>query len=394
MKRRRGTGLALAAVLALSGCGTVVSGTPQADPSASVHLDTGNYPTTPRQVLARTGDDARVQGSYQLADHLVAPAEVNDKLDTTAYFPVLVISDLATLVSSVGMKLGGVLDGHVGGVNVAQKVADPDSTTPEQQMNTILLRYSTPDDAKARLAKLRSGFPPVGGSGAPLAKYPDAFEGGTPEKIGGSPMFWLQHDEYLIGAGFLNFRSRSAVESTVTAYFDKQIARLNTVTFSPAETAKFPQADRDGIMRLTREQEGHSNGARYATAWMSPHAYAMATDGTWAAKVKKLERAGIDLVAHSANTIYRAKEPEGAQMYARLVTEEVGSSPGEQVEPAPGGVPGARCASQLTKANGKERHAYTCTIAVGRYVAVDSGPSLSAAQQGAAASYLVLKEAK
>lgn len=393
MRRRRLFCLTMAGMLATTGCGTAIPGAPQTDPSASVRLDTGNFPTTPRDVVSRSGDDARVQGSHALLDYLVAPAEVDARFDEGAYVPIPVLPDAAMMPMSFGTRMMAAFFGHVGAVNTAQKINGDSATALEQQMNTVVVRFATQDRASTALESLRRGFPPASGAGAPLAKYPAAFEGGTPEKIGGSPMFWVQHKEYLAGVGFINVQARDAVERLATSYLDKQLPRLDQVPFSAQDTSNYPDADRDGIMRRTRLMNPNPNGVRYATAWMTPHAWANATAGSWKQKTDLYARAGIDLIGHSANTILRATEPEGAQLFKRLDRESPKSA-GDREEPGVTGVPGSWCGSSLTTANGAERRYYSCAVVDGRYIAIDDASSLLAAQQGSAASYQVLKATK
>lgn len=393
MTRRVLIAIGLALSVALAGCSAGVPGTPVADPSAGVRLDTGNFPTTPRVVGPRRADDARVQGSNALLDYLVSPAELDARFDEGAYVPIPVLPDAAMMPLSLGTRMMSAFWGHVGAVNTAQKIKGESATTLEQQMNTVVVRFANPAAAAAALDTLRSRFASATGAGAPLVKYPAAFEGGTPEKIGGSPMFWVQHKEYLAGSGFVNVQNRETVERLATAYFDQQLPRLDQVPFSADATANYPDADRDGIMRRTRLANANPNGVYYSTGWMTPHAWAMATSGSWKQKTDLYRRAGIDLVGHSANTIFRATEPEGAQLFKRL-DQEAPKLAGEREEAAAPGVPGSWCISALTDANGAERRYYACSVVDGRYIAVDDASTLAAAQQGVAASYLVLKATK
>ena len=385
-------GLGLVVTLGLSSCSEQISGTPQADPSATVKLDTGNYPTTARDVGQRTGFDAGVQGSFALAGYLVAPAEVDEKFDVGAYSPIPIMPDLPMSQIVLGKSLAAALTGQVGGAVVAQKVDMKGSTAPAAQMNTMVLRYESPEVAASGLARVRSGLPPASSAGAPLAKYKDAFEGGAPEKIGGSPHFWLQHKEYLVGVGFINVTSRADIERLATSFYDKQLPRLDALPFTATETRAFRQTDTDGIMRLTRLEEVLPNGGYYSTGWFTPHAWAIAAAERWKNMTDMMTRASIEVVANSANTVLRARDPEGASLYLRL--SSVKTAAGDQDEDAAPGVPGVRCESGLTTANGRERRVYACTFALGRHVVQNTGASLIAAQQGAAASYLTVKDAK
>lgn len=383
---------AAAAMLVTSACSTPVPGTPQADPSVSVRLDAGNFPTTPRVVGKRVGADEVIQGSMALASYLVAPAEVDSKFDVGAYSPITIMPDSSTLLSTLGKDIAGVMLGHVGGANTAQKVDMKGRTAPAAQMNTMMLRFETPDAATTRLGRLRTVAPPAGVAGTSLAKYKDAYEGATPEGLSGSPQFWLEYKEYLVGVGFINIASRPEIERLATGYFDKQLPRLDSIPFSPMDTRIFTQTDNDGIMRLTRLEQPMPDGGYYATGWFTPHAWSVSTTGSWKTTTDSLARAGIEVVANSANTIMRARDPEGANIFVRLSTEK--TEAGDRDETAAPGVPGVVCASGLTTANGRERRVYACTFALGRYVALNTGASLLAAQQGAAASYLTLKDAK
>ncbi|MEC4611776.1 DUF7373 family lipoprotein [Tsukamurella tyrosinosolvens] len=393
MKRRGLIGITMALSATLTGCSASIPGTPVAAPGVSARLDTGNFPTTPRVVGLRRADDARVQGSHALLDYLVSPAELDARFDESAYVPISVLPDAEMMPLSLGTKMSRSFWGHVGAVNDAQKIKGDSTTALEQQINTVVVRFPSQELAQLALERLRSGFPPANGVGTPLAKYPAAFEGGTPEKIGGSPMIWMQYKDFITGVGFINVQTRETIEGLAASYFDKQLPRLDQVPFSAEATANYPDVDRDGIMRRTRLANANPNGVYYATGWMTPHAWAMSTSGSWKQKIDMYRRAGIDLVGHSANTIFRATDPEGAQLFKRL-DQEAPKSAGDREEGSAPGVPGSWCISGLTTANGAERRYYACAVIDGRYIAVDDASTLTAAQQGVAASYLVLKATK
>ncbi len=199
----------------LSGCSATVPG--EAVPG-EVRLDTGNFTTTPRDVPARVGDDAAVQGNIALGDYGVMPSDVDPALDWGLYrlFPSL--PDANSMVRMTGERLGAALQpGRVAGV-VAPATEDPNAATAPQA-TFLVLRYSTESQAKAAFDAVAAIPPTV--AGAPPRKYPGAHVGRQPDSFAAGPAIWLQHKGYVLAATFANIADRDRVDRIASDFFDK-----------------------------------------------------------------------------------------------------------------------------------------------------------------------------
>ncbi len=400
MRRFRRIPLAalLTAVLTVTGCATVVDGTAQPDPSAAARLDTGGYPTAPRQVPERTDpNDRRVQASYELSGHLIAPPE----LDKTFNWPAAASTPVLPSTVALGMVFGVPLvsalsqnESYVGGAVSARQTALIERAQPNTaRMRTGVIRYRTADNATAAARAVREA---VGSNqSAPIADHADAFLGTSLLDHDLTKVWWMPFQDYLLVIGFGNVADTTA-ESLAKSWIDRQTTALRAVTVTTEQMLALPP-DRDGIMSLTLPDVVRTgDGAQLALGYLAPQAWANAAADDWLATKTLLERAGVDLIAAAGSTVTRTRSATSARYLADAYrTGEDGGSGNATEERGAAGVPDSRCASSITRANGDPRKAYTCSFTAGRYyVATGAVSTLTQAHQQAAASYLMVKDAK
>ncbi|AUN38906.1 DUF7373 family lipoprotein [Tsukamurella tyrosinosolvens] len=382
--------LAVAVTLAVSGCSTTVPG--EAVPGEVV-LDTGNFATVPRDVPQRVGDDAAVQGNIALADYVVPPSDVDPALDWGRYTLFPNLPDGNSMFRLMGTGLGTALQpGRVSGV-LAPVTEDPNSDGAPQA-TWIVLRYSFEFYAKAAFEAVAKLSPTVAVSGP--AKYPEAYVGPQPESFRAGPAIWLRHKEYILAATFANIEGRDRVEALATAYFDRQLPKLDTVPFAPADAQKQP-ADKDGILRLTRVDSTEAGAVNYTSGYYSAHSFQLGSTGRWSTKRSTLAVHGIDLIGYEGrNQVLRAASPARAADYVRQsgIGTSDNAARGFRLESGVPGLGDSVCHSTVANLYGRAERVYSCTVSRGRYVAAAQGASLLQAQQGGAASYMVLKNAE
>lgn len=385
-----GTALTVAVALVLSGCSATVPGEAVA---GEVRLDTGNFATTPRDVPARVGDDAAVQGNIALGDSVVMPSEVDPALDWGLYrlFPSL--PDANSMVRMMGERLGVALQpGRVAGV-VAPATEDPNSDAAPQA-TFLVLRYSAEHYARAAFDAV-AAIPATVAGPAPDA-YPAAHVGPQPESFRAGPAIWLRHKDYILGATFANIADANRVRRLAGAFFDKQIPKLDTVPFTAAQLLQQP-ADKDGIRRLTRIDTTESTPIDYTSGYYSVHTFLMNSTGRRSTGKDTLAVHGIDLIAYQGrNQVFRAANSDRAADYVRYQGSDSRdrTAQGYRREDAVPGLNGSACLSTITNLYGQANRVFACYASRGRYAVGAQGASLLQAQQGAAASYTVLKNAE
>lgn len=389
--------------LAVTGCTTVVDGTAQPDPSAAVRLDTGGYPTVPREVPERTDpNDRRVQASYELSGHLIAPTEIDaayDWLSSTAQTPVFASEIALTLqfggVHAAALHAGDTFVGGAISARQTEVAGTANATTP--RMSTMLFRYRTADNAAGAVRGLKT-LPTAGGT--PLDGYPESFRGAAIDAAGLTTVWWTPVGDYLLGVGFASVPDADA-RTRAIQWLDRQVRELTRITASPQQLLELPP-DRDGIMSLTVPgTQRFQDGAQVTLAYLTSRAWANAASGRWTTKTTLFERAGVDLIGSAASVVYRTRDAAAAGYLSDALNTpqpgvELSNETDDQVvAAAPSGVPNVRCSSSTTRVTGDPRKAYSCALVVGRYyVQTDLVSTLAQAQQQASASYLMVKDAK
>lgn len=393
----------LTTTLTVTGCSTVIDGTAQPDPSAAVRLDTGGYPTAPREVPERTDpNDRRVQASYELSGHLIAPTEIDaayDWLASTAKTPVFA-SEIALALQFGGLYAAALQAANTfvgGAISARQTDAAGKADATTARMSTMLFRYRAADNAVGAVRGLKTR--PTAGD-TPLDGYPESFRGAAIDAAGLTTVWWTPVGDYLLGVGFASVSDGDA-RARAIQWLDRQVPELTKITASPQQLLELPP-DRDGIMSLTVPRtQRFQDGAQVTLAYLTPRAWANAASGRWTTKSTLFGRAGVDLIGSAASIVYRARDAAGARYLSDAMNtpqpgvELSNETDDEVVAAAPSGVPDARCSSSTTRVTGDPRKAYSCALVVGRYyINTDLVGTLTQAHQQAAAGYLMVKDAK
>ncbi|MGX9296641.1 DUF7373 family lipoprotein [Tsukamurella paurometabola] len=388
--------LVLAAVLvATTACATVVDGTAQPDPSAAARLDTGGYPTAPRAVPARTDpNDQRVQAGYELSGALVSPAELDAAFTFSAPASTPVLPSPESLGLVFGIPLVAALsqtNTYVGGaVSARQTTLVERETADTARMMTAVIRYRSADRAAAATQAVSTET----SSPASLPARPAAVPGAALPRRSLTRVWWMPFQDYLLMIGVGNVPD-SRADALAATWFDRQTAALRAITATPEQLLSLPP-DRDGIMSLTLPNVIRtSDGAQLALGYLTPRAWANAAADDWMATWALLERAGVDLVGTAESAVTRTRGAASARYLADAYWSGEASGTLGTEEPKVAGVPDGRCLSFITRSNGEPRKAFSCSFASGRYyVRTGAVSTLAQAHQQAAASYLMVKNAK
>ncbi|TWS20830.1 hypothetical protein FK529_05800 [Tsukamurella asaccharolytica] len=357
-----------AAVLLLTGCSSTVAGTAVAPSSLAPKLDTGNYPTTPRNVVAKTDADAWQQEGWRVADAVVNPREIDPEIATpaagslpvfnTGYFTTEGGQCILTRQNVAEVGPGQVLTGFMARATSADK---------QKGLTVGLLRFR--DDAAARRAVQVIEPVATGNCGTKAVRVEVSFAGAG---------------MVAVAAAFTEGTTKpdAATQTRLTtAAIKAQIKNLHVYApaqMPPGESRPRVTMDVDGIVSRTIKSAdpsyfGLSDEIGLFGGWMTPHVFELSigTAGTLA---------GLQLVGRTTLTSVMRFKDQAAATAAKSVLL-VGT---------PQSVPGvpddnAGCVPQEAFV--------ACVAQVGRHLTFIGQATEVQSRQAVAAAYLILKAA-
>ncbi|KXO98817.1 Uncharacterised protein (plasmid) [Tsukamurella tyrosinosolvens] len=369
MGRLRGITSTVGVALLLTGCSTTVAGTPIGPSSTAARLDTGNYPTKPRTVVAKTDADAWQQEGWKVADAVVNPREIDPEISTTAtgslpvfdtgYFTTKNGQCILTRQNITDLGPGQVLTGFMARATSADK---------QKGLTIGLLRFR--DDAAARRAVQVLEPVATGNCGTKAVRVEVSFAGAG---------------MVAVAAAFTEGTTKpdTATQTRLTAAaIEAQVK--NRVVYAPGQLvpgASRPRVDMDidGIVSRTIKTAdpsyfGLSDETGMFGGWMTPHTFELSMGATG-------RLGGLQLVGRTILTsVLRFKDEAAATAAANSVL--LGGTP--QSVP---GVPddNARCVP---------RDGFmACVAQVGRHLTLVNQATDVQARQAISAAYLILKAA-
>lgn len=355
-----------AALLLLTGCSTTVAGVPVAPPSAAAKLDTGNYPTKPRIVTAKTDADAWQQEGWRVADAVVNPREIDPEISKTAPGS-LPVFDTGYFTTRNGQCIFPTKQLDDLGAKQLQTgyLARATSVDAQKGLTVGLLRFA--DDAAAQRAVQTLQPVATGSCGSKATRVEVAFAG---------------TGMVAVAAAFTEGTTKpdEATHRRLTsAAIQAQIKNLSVYAPSqvrPGETRPSVDMDIDQLMSRTlkvtgEESNGLSDELGFFGGWMTPHAYELSLGG-----LGRLP--GLQLVGRTSLTTAMRFKDQAAASAARtaLITgtpEVVAGVPEENV--------GCFTMNQTT----------TCVAMIGSYLTLVIQGSEVQARQAISAAYLILK---
>lgn len=387
-------------VTALAGCATPVSGTAARTPGEITSdgvdlelLDTGNYPTTPRQELGTAGTpevgtrlEAGRLATYVVLPSTVDPSLVNGTTMGRSYAGADTLDDLLPAPSSTPtnpMVDAARAHGFVAGYSSSRYRAQdgPDRLALE---NSVLL---FPDDAAATAAAadlaaaFASAWPDVPNSPLPIPGHPETIAFSDDFGSGPQVKSFTADGRYVlyIRAGAA---STDAAAALIAATLDAQRVQLSG--FAPTDSAALVDlpVDPSGLLARTLPTDDHHGYVRDAVA-------ALHNEPDPIQYQKAFDDAGVVSVANGGlSTVYQTSEDGGGAVMrdalARLVADARDLQPAEGIS----GMPNVACFVQPTTATSD---AVTwCFGSAGKYAFEISGLQETAVHQMAAAQYLML----
>jgi hypothetical protein len=399
MWARCGSMTALAAVLALTGCGHTVTGhaisassngaSPSSAP-ATVKPDPGNYPTTPRPPLgtATTAFDGKLIDAQRMAGFVIGPWEVDPSLTADYGVGPLVLKSAAAIWDVIDPPLVTAANNHgfVNGFRSARQVQD------KTVLINNVLRFPDPASATAAAAEIHQvelAEPVTDGTRdvVSIPGHPEALASNHPLAAYGSLVGWkaqvfslAPHGSYVLMQSALSNDGLDAALALVAKTLELQAPLIDQ--FAATAPADFPTLPKDPSGQLARTLPVAEKDATV----MRPATYDgrgelhFQTDPV--ASGRLFDETGIDVVTAGLTTVYRAADAASAAKVVDAFAAEVGRQASGPSAPVPG-VPGSRC---LTISSGGSY----CVGVVDRYAFEVQSAQAPAAAQMVAAQYLML----
>ncbi|MBU3061528.1 hypothetical protein KO481_08320 [Nocardia sp. NEAU-G5] len=378
--------VASALMIIVSGCGAMVSGTPERQETNMSRLDVGHYRIVPRALGdALNNRQARIRESQRLADYVALPSEADPALTQ--------LQDAGLVIDHNG--LDGILvndtfeadtPGLRGGWVVTGQIPPATGSAPPARTMSIAV-IELPDAARATAAgsalehddfTFASANQPV-----PMPKYPQARAHWQPTVA--SLGTWLTHGPFVV---FVKVDAPAAppdlgalVDRTQRA-LDAELPLLDDFSPTPADRFEHLPLDPDGLL-------GHTLPSARQTTRQVP-------DGVYAGRgaieqlddpdIRALTTGDIDRAAIGGAKVFHSRT--GAA--ARALWARWRPASRDHLLPPPPGIPGnIECFSDTQES---EPDTDECVFQLDHYTVLAKDPNLDVLHQKVAAQYVLLTD--
>lgn len=348
-------------VLTVVSCSTTETGTAvkAADDGGAVValMDTGGYATAAGPPFGAAGDDVAKQNvmeAHRLAEYTVGPWEVDRAL--TALPSALEAARVAPIITVEDLRRGQIIPAPLIDIAAARGVLGgfttlriaPAATGQQRSLQTVILRFATPEDAAGAAADMVSAVPPeLGvppGPPQPVANNPDVtaltfkLPDASTRVIGISARAqFLVFQSARVEDGFLGTTADLLVDGAST----KQANRLDQFSpTAPDKLAALPMDPTGSLLARTLWSLDGSGPVMYGVwspqAWLHFELDPIATAALF-------KTAGVDAVSQRLTTVYQAGNADGATRLADGLTEQIAALPHVAKTAGVQGLPSATC---------------------------------------------------
>ncbi|WP_433599661.1 DUF7373 family lipoprotein [Nocardia sp. CA-135953] len=357
-------------------------------------LDSGNYPTTPRDMEStRTADSGANLESVRIGNSIPLPFEIDGKF---AYQRLASVDGRTTLKSPATMtaisskEFPDLATGLVAG----WESSGERRKNPWVGSSVIIdtLRFS--DAAKAetaarRLADRQAELDP--GETVTIPEHPSARAKWSPGKR--TLDSFLAHDAMLLYVYITDPVSEPVDTAPLIAFtqatFTKSIDALKNYSPTPIDQLGSLPLDVDGLLgrTLPLEERQMSISGIDRTRLLTARS-ALPAERFPALSKAAFDDAGVDLVAYSGEKVFRTRDVSSTvRLIAALIDQR---SDGYRPIDAPPNMPDAKCFDTKDKKTSSLSYPPVCYLAYDRYVAKVEGTNVQEAYQKAAAQYKLL----
>ncbi|MGV9582235.1 DUF7373 family lipoprotein [Nocardia farcinica] len=387
--------LALGCAVALTACGSAVTGTPvrvTTDPST---VDAGNYRVEP-QVLGNAKNDkqARSVEALRLADYVVLPFEADPSYVQDAWFvnPHIVLNRKALGSLVINDTFDDVAEDLVAGwVNSWSTGGPPEA--PRRTLSIAVLMF--PDAATAQRvgpALEHDDFTyNIDNQPVPITKYPTTTAHWRPgvSSLGS----WTVHDRYVV---FVKVDDNLVppdlpnLVGHVERILDVQIPLLDEFEPTPPDQlAKIP-LDPTGLLGRTLPSDANRPPRAEPDGVYTRRGAVTLMDGG-AELLAELDRAEVDLMSFGDAVVFRSKTAAGATQLWRDWQFSTHLDPDQTLVDAPDGLGDhVECLLDSPSAESSTLDMNICMFQVDRYVVQAYGRNLRDLHQKMAAQYVLL----
>jgi hypothetical protein len=388
--------LATVLVSGVAGCTSIVAGSVVkavdaatvrgANPSA---LDPGKYPAKPRAPYgnANSAGGGAVIEAHRMAANVVLPDEVDPALTGPSWFntgtlavPEVVSVDIPSpgpQIAAAHHLLFGFSTCRVSGGSGGQEM-----------LINVVLRFPDPAAASSAAAELAAEVPPpVPGHPFAIPDYPTALAAAYDAQDFHAVASFVPHGPYLLYQYAQSAQGVDAAAHLVDATLGRQIPRIDA--FVPTDPAHFPDLPNDSSGFLNRVVPAEAGNQAMANLGSYQPQAALHFEAD--PKAQELYTAGgVDAVAILRTTVYRARDPVGAQQVAEMAAADTVAEAGTEPQSGVPGVPFAKCFDTRRARRDEAQARFQCFGSADRYAFKAGSGDLIDVQQQMAAQYLML----
>ncbi|MFI6775598.1 hypothetical protein [Nocardia sp. NPDC050412] len=387
----------LYAIIAMALAATTACGDSQGTTTPTIDvakLDSGNYPTTPRDMeTTRNADSGGYLESVRLGNSVPLPFDIDGKF---AFQRLATIDGRTTLkspatISSIDNKeFPDLAQGLVAGWETTGERRSPFWLGSSVIMDT--LRFSDQGKAETaarRLADRQTEVLP--GETVTIPGHPTARAKWSPSKR--TLDSFLVHDAMLLYVHIDDPVSEPVDTAPLIAFtqaaFTEQIETLKDYSPTPVDQIASLPMDVDGLLgrTLPLEERQKSVSGIDRTVLMPGHV-ALHSENFPALAKAAYDDAGVDLVAYAGEKVYRTRDSSSTvRLIAAMIDQKA-----DKYRPvdAPPNMPDAKCFDVKDKKSPSLTYPPVCYLAYDRYVARVVGTNVQEAYQKAAAQYKLL----
>lgn len=359
-------------------------------------LDSGNYPTTPRDVETMRNDNSgRLLEAARIGAVVPLAADIDGKFafKTTIYVDRRMTPHYLPPDSSGVNKpdeFNSLAPGFVAGWYTRGQRREGIALGSALEMRT--LRFETSDQARAAADRIADNLDASApGDRVAIPGFPGARAKWSLEKRRVEAL--LVQDTLLLIVRVEDPVSEPADPAPLAELghraFTKMLDGLKNYTPTPLDQLRSLPIDVDGMLRRTLPLEDKSQFTADTDpsmvltrqAWLHSAHYPNPTKAAYA-------DAGVDLIAVSGVTLYRTRDAASSE---RLIAGLIGPEADEfKALDSPPNMPGVQCFDRRDPKASSSRYQPHCYLAFGRYVATIGGDNPQHVYQQVAAQYKIL----
>ncbi|WP_433727672.1 DUF7373 family lipoprotein [Nocardia sp. CA-129566] len=390
------TAFALIFALSASSCGGDDSNHSDAAIDIS-KLDSGNYPTTPRDIdSTRTDDTSAIREAIRIGEATPLVMDIDNRFifDYHKFISRTLTPQSSPYFTGTKLESGefnAIAPGLVAGWYSFGQRREQSGAGREIEMDII--RFSSADRARTAMQALADR---TAGESFRISEYPEARTTYIAKVAYGSPWLasWLAHGDMLL---YVRVDDPISIPFTpaeqadlVKRAFDKQIEMLKGYSPTPPDQIKSLPLDVDGLLSRTLPFDKDNKPGGSDPSSIFPKHAALHFDRHPNVAMAAFNDAGLDNIAVSATTIYRTRDtPSTSRLIAALEAPVVDEDNYAKVD-SPPHLPAAHCYNAKPGISYASDYPPVCWIAFDRYVAKVTGRNIQDLHQRTAAQYKLL----